>query len=198
MGVRTDDLIGLLPDFISSRIGDRTKRQAPRRTTLEPIHRIVFYKGHVYEWGTGWVMCENFRYFSGHWFIQGLWGFQTSWGISKYFSRFFRHNGYHLGRQAVTRDCPVTWEAATAGYSSCPAHLARDFINNYRDNFGAYNLVTNNCHHFSNRFEIVFNKVQENLMLCQAKLQWGGSRIFQKHPSVERQRMEPMKEKREG
>ena len=53
MGVRTEDLIGLLPDFISSRIGDRTKRQAPRRTTLDPIHRIVFFKGHVYEWGTG-------------------------------------------------------------------------------------------------------------------------------------------------
>ncbi len=56
-----------------------------------------------------------------------------------------------MGRQAVTRDCDVTWEGAAAGYSACPAHVAREFLNNYRESYGAYNLVTNNCHHFSNR-----------------------------------------------
>ncbi len=56
VGVEKDDLLGLLPDFIASRL---TKRSAPRRTTLNPNHRMVFYRGHVYEWGTGWVSARG-------------------------------------------------------------------------------------------------------------------------------------------
>lgn len=114
LGIQFDDLArdirGRVPGWISS---IREKRAA-RRTTLNPNHRIVYYKGQVFEWGTG-------------------------------------SNGYHVGHQAVTRDCPVKWEREPAGYSHCPLRAARNFIHGYRTRYGGYNLLTNNCHHFANR-----------------------------------------------
>lgn len=86
----------------------------PSRSNLRYVHRLLFYRGMTFEWGTG---------------VQG----------------------HHLGYGASVRDCSVTWERSPAGESHCPVSKVTNFTLGYRNRFGPYNLLTNNCHHFANR-----------------------------------------------
>jgi len=78
------------------------------------IHRLIYYKHHVIEWGAG-------------------------------------ARGYYIGPHAAVTECPTTWEVLPAGRSTCSVAQLRLFATSYKRQYGGYNLLANNCHHFANR-----------------------------------------------
>jgi hypothetical protein len=91
-----------------------TDGDPPRRSDFLYIHRLLRYRGRVFEWGGG-------------------------------------SRGYHVGPTESVLDCPVTWESQPAGQSACPADRLVAWTAGYRRRYGAYNLLSNNCHQFANR-----------------------------------------------
>lgn len=59
--------------------------------------------------------------------------------------------GCHWGPTASVTDCPVTWEPSPAGRGRCHVDVLVNYTRLYRNRFGPYHLLTNNCHHFANR-----------------------------------------------
>ncbi|KAK3085553.1 hypothetical protein FSP39_005253 [Pinctada imbricata] len=79
---------------------------------------------------------HRFIYYDGWYFEFGIFG-GKSVGI--------------FNRMALASDrCPSRIERRPAGYSRVSVDCLKRCTNSYRREFGKYNLLSNNCHHFAN------------------------------------------------
>ena len=112
---------------------NRTKREIPKRNTLSPTHRWIYYKGTYFEWGT----TEGTN--------KGLFGLLND---AKSYS--IRPSLPFKGEE-----CGWMMETVPSGYSSVSLECIMACTTNYRTLTGDYSLINNNCHHFANTISMV-------------------------------------------
>lgn len=87
----------------------------------------------------GWIL------FDGEYF---------EWGVSG--------DSYHYGSTLTDADhCKTVRESQPAGYSQLDRACIEKCARSYKGRYGAYHLLTNNCHDFANRIsEVLCNHTQ--------------------------------------
>lgn len=83
------------------------------------------------------------------------WALKHRW--IEYNGHFFERlkNGGDIFSSNAPKDsnkCSSSRESRPAGYSSLSIDCMKRCTNKYRQRYGGYRLLSNNCHHFANRF----------------------------------------------
>lgn len=86
-------------------------------------------------------------------------------GVWEYTHRFIYYQGYYfefsnrgifVHRNRIdSHRCSGGTESSPAGYSYLDVECIKSCAHSYRHNFGNYNFLSNNCHHFANKLSEV-------------------------------------------
>ncbi|XP_078312609.1 uncharacterized protein LOC144619131 [Crassostrea virginica] len=78
-----------------------------------------------------------------------------------YFDFLDNSRAYILRSRRAGHRCDGGLEGSPAGYSQVSISCLKGCARNYRCQFGDYNLLSNNCHHFANRLSFVLCRVRK-------------------------------------
>lgn len=110
--------------------------------------------GHPYYFGTTNLICMSSKGKRAP--DRGLWDISHRWIYYQgfYFERLSDRDVY--GTSLTDSDkCSHQMESVPAGYSKLSVDCIQKCTNRYRQKYGGYSLLSNNCHKFANRLSAI-------------------------------------------
>lgn len=126
-------------------VGSGNNRQCPRRGSASP-----------YYFGTTDLSCMLKGKRKRRAPSRGVWDYKHRFIYYQGYYFEFSNRGIFIDRNRIdSHRCSGGLESSPAGYSYLDVECIKKCASNYKCNFGNYDFLFNNCHHFANRLSEV-------------------------------------------